>query len=200
MTNYDQYSISVFWSDEDEGFIATAPDLPGCSAYGKTAEDAVAEVKTVIRGWIEAMADIGNPIPPPSKYDPHHQYSGKVLVRMPKALHGQLVSRAKAEGVSLNSWMVFLLTKGSVERASNATPAEASQHIIGSARETARHFHVVPFEAKISMGERTLFLHDSSVGKSQILDLAGQAFAASTSSSLPEHWISKGRKLERTEH
>ena len=55
-----RYPAQVFWSDEDEGYIALAPDLPGCSAFGLTQEEAVAELRHAIKAWIEAADAAGN--------------------------------------------------------------------------------------------------------------------------------------------
>jgi predicted RNase H-like HicB family nuclease len=43
-----RYPANIFWSDEDEGFIAVAPDLPGCSAFGQTQEQAMAQLQDAI--------------------------------------------------------------------------------------------------------------------------------------------------------
>lgn len=61
-----KYLIEVFWSDEDEGYIAIAPDLPGCSAYGDTAEEAVRELGDAQAAWLAACRTSGEPIPEPS--------------------------------------------------------------------------------------------------------------------------------------
>jgi predicted RNase H-like HicB family nuclease len=63
----DRYPASVFWSDEDEGFIALAPDLPGCSAFGETQAAALLELQDAIRAWVAAAQKAGNPIPAPSR-------------------------------------------------------------------------------------------------------------------------------------
>ena len=60
-----KYLIEVFWSDEDQGFIAIAPDLPGCSAFGETAAEAVRELDEAQSAWIEACRSSGDPIPAP---------------------------------------------------------------------------------------------------------------------------------------
>jgi antitoxin HicB len=49
-----KYPIEVFWSDEDKGYIAVVPDLPGCSAWGKTEADAIREAQDAIAAWIMA--------------------------------------------------------------------------------------------------------------------------------------------------
>jgi len=106
-----RYPAQVFWSDEDEGFIALAPDLTGCSAWGETQEEALVELQNAIAAWVDAARKAGNTIPAPSSPASDSQYSGKLLVRMPSALHAELVRGAKREGVSLNHYAVFLLTK-----------------------------------------------------------------------------------------
>jgi antitoxin HicB len=117
----DRYPARVFWSDEDEGFIATAPDLPGSSAFGETKAEALAQLEDAIEGWIEAAKAAGNPIPEPSRPAVEPQASGKLLVRMPKSLHAGLVQAAKHENVSLNHYVVFLLTMAYRAAASNWT-------------------------------------------------------------------------------
>jgi antitoxin HicB len=60
------YLIEIAWSDEDEGFIATAPDLPGCSAWGRTRAEAAREIEDAQAAWIEACEASGEPVPQPS--------------------------------------------------------------------------------------------------------------------------------------
>lgn len=59
------YHINVFFSEEDGGYIAQIPDLPGCSAYGDSPEEAVAEVVVAKAAWLEAAEAQGLPVPPP---------------------------------------------------------------------------------------------------------------------------------------
>ena len=61
------YPSEVFWSDEDEGFIALAPDLPGCSAFGATRAEAERELQDAILAWIASAQNVGNLIPAPSR-------------------------------------------------------------------------------------------------------------------------------------
>lgn len=103
------YPARVFWSAEDQAFIAIAPDLPGSSAVGDTQAEALSELQTVIEGWIEAQQAMGNPVPAPSPPPLEPACSGKVLLRLPKWLHASLVSGAQGEGVSLNSHLIALL-------------------------------------------------------------------------------------------
>ena len=59
------YLVEIFWSDEDEGYIATVPDLPGCSAWGQTREDAAKEIEAAQTAWIQACQASGEPVPAP---------------------------------------------------------------------------------------------------------------------------------------
>jgi antitoxin HicB len=64
-----RYLVEVVWSDEDEGYVATVPDLPGCSAVGATPEEAVREVQDAAAAWIEASRAAGEPVPEPATKD-----------------------------------------------------------------------------------------------------------------------------------
>jgi len=60
-----KYTIEIFYSEEDDGYIAVVPELPGCSAFGETEEEALKEIKTAIELWIEAAKKEGREIPKP---------------------------------------------------------------------------------------------------------------------------------------
>jgi predicted RNase H-like HicB family nuclease len=49
----NKYAIEIFFSEEDEGFIAVVPELPGCSAFGETEEEALKEIKIAMELWLE---------------------------------------------------------------------------------------------------------------------------------------------------
>jgi predicted RNase H-like HicB family nuclease len=61
------YAIEIVYSEEDEGFIAVVPELPGCSAFGDTEERALKEVKIAMKLWLETAKEIGREIPAPQK-------------------------------------------------------------------------------------------------------------------------------------
>ena len=63
------YHINIFYSDEDEGYIADVPDLRSCSAFGETPEEALREVRIAEQAWLEAARQLGKPIPEP-RYRP----------------------------------------------------------------------------------------------------------------------------------
>jgi predicted RNase H-like HicB family nuclease len=60
-----RYEIVLYWSAEDEAFIAEAPELPGCAADGRTKREALVAVERVIREWIETARELGRPVPKP---------------------------------------------------------------------------------------------------------------------------------------
>ena len=105
----NRYPLEIFWSDEDAGFIAEAPDLPGCSAFGDTEADAAGEAQGAIAAWLEAATAAGRAIPEPTTVEPLSHYSGKFLVRVPRSLHARLARQAKSEGVSLNQYIAHRL-------------------------------------------------------------------------------------------
>lgn len=64
MSKY-KYEVIIYWSDEDEAFIAEVPELPGCSADGETHGEVLSNLETVIDEWIETAQELGRPIPVP---------------------------------------------------------------------------------------------------------------------------------------
>jgi predicted RNase H-like HicB family nuclease len=60
-----RYEVIIYWSDEDQAFIAEVPELSGCAADGQTYQEALASAETVIREWIKMATELGRPIPEP---------------------------------------------------------------------------------------------------------------------------------------
>ena len=60
-----RYEVILYWSDDDQAFIAEVPELPGCAADGSTYEDALANLQVIIQEWIETAKELGRPIPEP---------------------------------------------------------------------------------------------------------------------------------------
>ncbi|MDP9364152.1 MAG: type II toxin-antitoxin system HicB family antitoxin [Chloroflexota bacterium] len=61
-----EYPIIVFWSDEDDAYIADVPDIHYCSAHGRTPEEAVREVRIALASMLEWMKEEGVELPPPT--------------------------------------------------------------------------------------------------------------------------------------
>ena len=60
-----KYEVIIYWSKDDQAFVAEVPELPGCAADGATYQEALANVETVTQEWIETAKDLGRPIPEP---------------------------------------------------------------------------------------------------------------------------------------
>jgi predicted RNase H-like HicB family nuclease len=60
-----KYEMIIYWSQEDQAFIAEVPELPGCVADGRTYQEALANAEVVIQEWIEAANELGRVIPTP---------------------------------------------------------------------------------------------------------------------------------------
>ncbi len=89
---------------------AEVPELPGCVGGGETEEEALAMVRDAIKAWIELAIEREKKIPAPKEYE-KTDFSGKFTLRLPKSLHKILSFRAEEEGLSLNQYLLFLLTK-----------------------------------------------------------------------------------------
>jgi antitoxin HicB len=99
----------VIRGDAEEGFLAEAPELPGCFTAGETEQEALEMLREAMAGWLESALVHGDPIPEPT---PEPTHNGRILVRMPKTLHRRLAEQAQAEGVSLNQLAVAILARG----------------------------------------------------------------------------------------
>jgi antitoxin HicB len=108
----NKYSINIMWSDEDGGYIATIPEFPGLSAFGENPEEAIEEAKIALEGFLEVYNEDGCKIPEPQTLE---CYSGQTRLRLPKTLHAKLSQQAQREGVSLNTYLVQLLSEGHVK-------------------------------------------------------------------------------------
>jgi predicted RNase H-like HicB family nuclease len=60
-----RYEVIIYWSDEDQSFLAEVPELPGCMSDGQTYQEAVQNVEVIISEWIETARELGRPIPEP---------------------------------------------------------------------------------------------------------------------------------------
>lgn len=65
MSNDYKYEVIIYWSAEDQAYIAEVPELPGCAADGPSYAEALANLEVVIQEWIETARELGRPIPEP---------------------------------------------------------------------------------------------------------------------------------------
>jgi len=61
----NKYEVIIYWSEEDEAFVAEVPQLPGCAAHGPSQEAALASAQEAIRFWLDTAREFGDPIPEP---------------------------------------------------------------------------------------------------------------------------------------
>ncbi len=103
------YTIKIY-PEEEGGFTAEIEELPGCLTQGETIEETLKNLEEAKELWIETAINMGKKIPLPRSME---EYSGKILLRLPKFLHRRLALLAKHEGISLNQLIVALLSEGS---------------------------------------------------------------------------------------
>jgi antitoxin HicB len=117
------HTISPLSGADGGGYLITFPDFPGCMADGETEAEAVTNGRDAFIAVVSALADMGRDIPAPS-FNPEDAtapgVSGKFVARVPKSIHARLATRAKAEGVSLNTLVLTLIAEGLGRRGSHA--------------------------------------------------------------------------------
>ena len=102
------YRMEIVPDTEEGGYVVSFPDLPGCLSSGETVEQAVANGEDAKRAWMEAAMDENIEIPEP---DTLEDYSGQFKLRIPKSLHRSLAEHSKREGISMNQYCLYLLSR-----------------------------------------------------------------------------------------
>lgn len=102
------YIVQPIKDESGEYFYAKVLELDGCQSTGDTFEEAYENLKEAMEGWIETKIEGGFEVPLPVGYD---DFSGKFIVRIPKSLHYKLSVEAEQEGVSLNQYALYKLSR-----------------------------------------------------------------------------------------
>lgn len=105
------YTIQIRPIQDESGgscYYTTVAELDGCHSHGETVEEAFAMISDAMEGYFEVMLENGYDIPEPAAHD---AYSGRFNVRLPKTLHRQLAEQAEREGVSLNQYVLYKLSR-----------------------------------------------------------------------------------------
>ncbi|MDD5852056.1 type II toxin-antitoxin system HicB family antitoxin [Galactobacillus timonensis] len=102
------YRLEIIPDPDEGGYVARYPDLPGCITVGETLESVVNNARDAKKAWLEAALTDGIDVAEPSSTD---EYSGQFKLRLPKSLHRSLAEHSKREGVSMNQYCVYLLSK-----------------------------------------------------------------------------------------
>ena len=101
-----KYSITFY--PESEGYTATIKDLPGCMSQGETLSEAMENIEEARELWIETAYECEDEIPLPAT---EVEYSGNLSLQIPKSLHLSLAEKAEREGVSLDRYILVVLSK-----------------------------------------------------------------------------------------
>jgi predicted RNase H-like HicB family nuclease len=86
----DTYSVIIIWSDEDEAFIVTVPELPGCRAHGETKSEALAEAQIAIENWMDTARELGREIPAPKHFVDYEKELDQSLAKSAEELQSDM--------------------------------------------------------------------------------------------------------------
>ncbi len=103
------YRVEVVEDKEEGGFALRCPELSGCVTSAPAIEEGFRLLEDAKREWFAACLEDGVAIPEPTRPE---DYSGQFKLRLPKSLHRLLAQRSSEEGVSMNQYCVYLLSKG----------------------------------------------------------------------------------------
>ena len=106
------YKLEIVPDPAEGGYAASYPALRGCVTCGDTLEAVVASAEDCKREWLTAALEEGVEIP---EADGPGEYSGQFKLRLPKSLHRALAEHSRAEGLSMNQYCLYLLTKRDAE-------------------------------------------------------------------------------------
>jgi len=111
MRNLDDYPFEIRPLSEEEGggYLISYPDFSECLSDGETVEEAITNGHDALAATIAALEARDFPVPAPNSGG---VASGKFVARVPKTIHAQLATRAKSEGVSLNTLVLTFIAEG----------------------------------------------------------------------------------------
>ncbi len=102
------YRMEIVEDKDEGGFVVSFPELPGCITCGETVESVVANALDAKKAWLEAAVEDGIEIHEPDSLE---DYSGQFKLRIPRSLHRSLAEHSKREGISMNQYCVYLLSR-----------------------------------------------------------------------------------------
>lgn len=102
------YRMEIVPDTDEGGYAVRFPELKGCVTCADTLEKAVSNAEDAKREWISSAIEDGITIPEPLGQD---DYSGQFRLRIPKSLHHSLAEHARQEGISMNQYCIYLLTR-----------------------------------------------------------------------------------------
>lgn len=108
LTDYP-FEVRPLSEDEGGGYLVSFPDFAECISDGDTIEEAIGNGRDALKATIAALKSKGLGVPAPNSGG---VASGKFVARVPRTVHAQLATRAKAEGVSLNTLVLTFIAQG----------------------------------------------------------------------------------------
>ena len=102
------YRMEIVEDQDEGGFVVSYPDLPGCITCGETMESVIKNAVDAKREWFKAALEDKVEIHEP---DSLSKYSGQFKLRIPRSLHRDLAEHSVREGISMNQYCVYLLSK-----------------------------------------------------------------------------------------
>src|SRR5262249_36961747 len=114
--------------EEEGGFRAEIPEFPGCRAVGETEAEAIDNVNEAALDWLAAVIDSGQSVPEPLE---NTDFSGKLVLRMPRGLHRRAAFVAERESVSLNALIVTAVATylGGPQQRPEVAPTPTPAHV-----------------------------------------------------------------------
>ncbi len=103
------YKIEIVEDEAEGGYVLSIPDLKGCLTCAENLEKGMEMIKDAKRQWLMSAIESGYEIAEPSALE---DYSGQFKLRIPKTLHKELAEKSKKEGISMNQYCLYLLSRG----------------------------------------------------------------------------------------
>ena len=103
------FEVRPLSSEEGGGYLISFPDFAECISDGETVEEAIVNGRDALKATIAALKAMKHSVPAPNSGG---VASGKFVARVPKTVHAQLATRARAEGVSLNALVLTFIAQG----------------------------------------------------------------------------------------
>ena len=116
--------------DRETYWFVEIPDLPGCVSHGSTPEEALESIQQAKDLWIATRKEQGHRIPDPTP----EEFSGHLHLRLPRALHYRLAVQSQQQGVSLNLYMIHLLSTGSASADPGQLPGPVPEEVVAERR------------------------------------------------------------------
>jgi len=133
MKESDRYLKVVEWSEEDQTYIGSCPELFDGGCHGASEAKVYKELCGIVEEWVEIYKKHGDPLPEPKRRD---EYSGKLVVRVGPELHKVLAYRAQIANDSLNNYCVGIL-RAKAASLSRTRPRRASSPQTAKSRQAS---------------------------------------------------------------